>query len=120
MAEVHGKGGSITYSNFTAGVHSWECTYESDVVEVTNFSDAGVKRFIAGGTGWTASAEANWDAANTAIPGSATALVLTAASGKTYTGSAIIKSMNVKVTRDDENRATYQFQGTGALTITLS
>ncbi len=120
MAEVHGKGGSLTYSNLTAGVHSWELNYEADVSEVTDFADAGVKSFIVGGKGWTASAEANWDSANTAAPGDSATLTLTAVSGKTYTGTGIVKSMNVKATKDDVNRATYQFQGTGALTITLA
>ena len=121
MAEVHGKNGSITYSNITAGVHSWELTIESDVVETTDFADAGVKTFILGGKGWSGSCEANWDAANTAVPGNAASdLVLTAASGKTYTGSAIIKTMVVKTTVNDENRATYTFQGTGPLTANLS
>jgi hypothetical protein len=120
VAEAHGKTGSITYSNLTAGVHSWEVTYEADVPEVTDFADAGIKSYIVGGKGWTASAEANWDAANTAVTGDSAALTLTAAAGKTYTGVGIIKSMNVKVTKDDVNRVTYQFQGTGALTITLA
>ncbi len=121
MAEVHGKGGSITYSNLTQGVHSWEITVEADVVETTDFTDVGVKTYILGGKGWSGSCEANWDASNTAVAGdAASALVFTATSGKTYTGSAIIKTMVVKVTANDENRATYTFQGTGALTITLS
>lgn len=121
MAEVHGKGGSITLSGLTAGVHSWELTYEADTVESTDFADAGVKTYVLGGKGWTASCEANWDAANTVAPGdAAAALTLTAAAGKTYAGSAIITGMTVKTTKDDINRATYQFQGTGALTITLA
>ncbi len=121
MAEAHGKDGSITYSGLTAGVHSWEVTYDADVVESTDFGDAGIKTYVVGGKGWSGTLEANWDAANTAASGdAAAALTLTAATSKTYTGSAIIKSMTVKVTKDDINRATYQFQGTGALTITLS
>lgn len=120
MAAVHGKSGSITFTNITAGVKSWKCNYTCDVAETTDFAAAGVKTHLAGGTGWTASAEANWDAANTAIPGNSASLTLTAASGKTYVGTAIITSMDVNVSNDGVNNATYEFQGTGALVITLS
>ena len=113
MAEAHGKSGSITLSGLTAGVHSWEISYDADTVESTDFADAGVKTYVLGGKGWSGSMEANWDAANTAHAGDA------AASGDTYAGSAILTNETVKVTKDDINRVSYKFQGTGALTITL-
>ncbi len=120
MAEAHGKSGSITLSGLTAGVHSWEISYDADTVESTDFADAGVKTYVLGGKGWSGSMEANWDAANTAHAGDAAAsLTLTAASGDTYAGSAILTNETVKVTKDDINRVSYKFQGTGALTITL-
>ena len=116
MAEVHGKDGSITFTNLTAGVKSWSVSYDGDVVEVTDFADAGVKAYIAGGSGWTATATGNHDVGNTAAPGDTADLTLTVTSGKTYTGSAIMTSLTVNAPHDGVVDDTYSFQGTGALT----
>lgn len=115
MAEVHGKGGSITFTNLTAGVKTWSLSYDADVAEVTDFADAGVKAYIAGGSGWTATCTANWDSANTAAPGDSATLTLTVTAGSTYSGTAILTSQVVSVNHDGVAEVTYNFQGTGAL-----
>ncbi len=119
MAEVAGYGGSITYTNLTAGVKSWTVDYVADMLETTDFGDSGKRTYAAGLSGWTATAEVNWDAANTAAPGDSASLTLTADTGDTYVGTALIASMSVGVSVDGLNTATYSFQGSGALTITL-
>lgn len=116
MAEVHGKGGSITFTNLTAGVKTWSLDSGADVAEVTDFADAGVKAFIAGGSGWTASCTANWDAANTAAVGDSATLTLTVTSGTAYSGTAILTGMAIGEAHDGVVEVTYSFQGTGALT----
>jgi len=119
MAEAHGKSGSITFSNLTAGVKEWTWTGDSEAVETTDFSDAGIRTYLVGLRGWRATAVANWDAANTARDGDSASLTLTAASGKTYAGTAIITSMTVSVGITGVNQASYEFQGTGACTVTM-
>ena len=116
MAEVHGKSGSITFTNLTLGVKSWGLSYDGDVAEITDFGDAGVKAYIAGGTGWTATATGNHDVGNTAAPGDSASLTLTVTSGKTYSGTAIMTGLAVAENHDGVVEATYAFQGTGALT----
>jgi hypothetical protein len=128
MAEVHGKAGSITLASLTVGVKSWSLSYTADAPETTDFADAvatgNTRTFIPGLRTWTATVEANWDAANTLAPGDAAAtLTLTAnsaATADTYSGSAICTGLTVGVSYDGVNTATYTFQGTGALTVTLS
>ena len=120
MAEVHGKSGSLTFTNLTAGVKEFTWKGDSEAVEVTDFADAGIKSFIVGKRGWTASAKTNWDAANTARDGDSASLTLTTTSGKTYAGTAILTSVSVGASVDGVETADYEFQGTGACTVTLS
>jgi hypothetical protein len=120
MAEVAGCGGSLTFTNLTAGVKNWTVNYACDVLETTDFADSCKRTYIAGLTGWTATATANWDAANTADAGDSAMLTLTADTGKTYAGTAIITGLDVNVAVDGVNTASYTFQGSGTLTITLS
>lgn len=119
MAEAHGKSGSITFTSLTAGVKEWTWTGDSEAAEVTDFADAGIRAYVVGTRGWKATATANWDAANTARDGDSASLTLTAASGKTYAGTAIITSMTVSVSAAGVNQASYEFQGTGACTVSL-
>lgn len=120
MAEVHGKDASVSYTNVTAGMDSWEVTYTDELVEITDFADAGVAAFILGKTHWEAQMSGNWDAANTAKPGDAAATWTgTADTGDTYAGSAFIRSMTVTAPHDNKITTTYNMQGTGVLTITL-
>ncbi len=119
MAAVHGKNGSVTFTNLTAGVRSWTWNGDAEAVESTSLADAGQRTYVVGLKGWNASVEANWDAANKAREGDSATLTLTAATGDTYVGTAIITSMSVSVGVGGVNTATYQFQGTGACTVTL-
>lgn len=117
MAEVRGCGGSLTYTNLTAGVKQWTLDYQQEVLDVTDFADNCAKAFMAGFTSWTATATANWDAANSAKPGDSASLTLTVTSGKTYSGTAIVTGLSVNTDVNGVVEATYSFQGTGALSI---
>ena len=116
MAEVKGCGGSLSFTNLTAGVKQWSLNWESEVLDITDFDDNCSKAFLGGFTGWTAQATANWDAANTAKPGDSATLTLTVTSGSAYSGTAILTSMGVSQNVNGVVEATYNFQGTGALT----
>lgn len=116
MAEVVGNGGSITFTNLTAGVKNWTLDYTSDVEEITDFADGTAKTFLPTLTSWTATAEANWDSANTAAPGDSASLTLTVDGSNTYSGTAILIGMSVSEPVGGVVTVTYSFQGTGALT----
>lgn len=118
-----------------AGFHSWEITYEGDVVESTDFVDAGVKAFIPGGTGWSGTAERFWQ--NDTNPGAIWGgdvvdtyrwvrffIKYVASPANTdgnrayyYEGLSIVKTAVVKTDRKDAIRQTFTFQGTGALAL---
>lgn len=120
MAEVHGNGGTMSYTGLTAGVKSWSLDYSGDVHDTTDFADAAARTFVAGLTGWTATCELNWDAANTAAPGdSATLTLYVVASTTYYAGTAICTGLSVSTPVDGIAVATYSFQGTGALELTV-
>ena len=119
MAEVAGKGGSITFTNLTVGVKTWTCDLVGDVLEVTDYSDSGHRTFIAGLDGWTASVELNWDAANTVDVGDSATLTLTIVDGTThYAGTALVTGISISSNVDGVVTATISFQGSGACTLT--
>lgn len=120
MAEVHGKSGSITYSNLTAGVKGWTLNYTCDTAETTDLADSGVRTYIAGLTGWTATVEANFDNANTAAPGDSATLTLTVSTGIDYEGTAICTGLRVNTDVGGVDTVTYEFQGTGTLSVDMT
>ena len=119
MAEVAGKGGSITFTNLTAGVKSWTADISGDALETTDYADSGHRTFIAGLDGWTASVELNWDVANTVAVGDSATLTLTIVSATThYSGTALVTGISVSSIVDGLVTATVSFQGSGAITLT--
>lgn len=124
MAHMSGKTGTVSYTNLTAGMKSWTLNYTGDALESTDFADSGKRTYICGLTGGTATVEVVWDPANTAVPcaGIAT-LTLTAdttATADTYAANAIMTGMTVAVDVAGVNTATYTFQLSGLITVTLS
>jgi hypothetical protein len=113
-----------------AGFHSWEITHEGDIPEVTDFSDAGVKAYMAGGTGWTGSGERFWQTDNDVWGGGAVgtprwvrfflkyvAVPSAPDPAYYYEGLSFVKTGTVKTDVADVIRQTFQFQGSGALTL---
>ena len=117
MAEVAGKGGSITCTNLDAGVKAWNLSLVGDALEVTDYSDAGVRTYIVGCTGWSGSCEVNWDAANDGLVHGATitGLIFTVVDGTTYyTGAtAIVTGISVGSAVGDVVSMSVTFQGSG-------
>jgi predicted secreted protein len=122
MAEIHGNGGSWTYTDITASVHSWTLSWDGEVHDITDFADGTARTFIGGLTTWTATLESRLDAANVAEPGDSAELTLwvVAASVPKYVGTAIITNMSVTTPVDGIVTASYSLQGTGTLTPTYS
>jgi len=119
VAKVHGKSGSVTYTNITAATKAWTLNYTCDVDESTDWAAAATgKTFMAGVTSWTATVEAYYDNTNTAAPGDSATLTLIPTTNLKYEGTAIMTSMRVSAAVDGGvDTMTYEFQGTGALTI---
>lgn len=120
MAHIHGKGGDVDSSGSTTGAKNWSITYTGDTVETTDYADAGVKTFIAGQTGWTATFEVVKDGAPPyAMNASATfnfEEIADDGSAK-WSGTCIINSIGVNTPIDGPVAYTYGVQGTGTLTV---
>ena len=120
MAEIHGNGGSITFTNLTAGVKSWTLAWKGEVHDITDFGDGTARTFKGGLTSWTATAECQLDAANTAAPLDSATLTLDVNGTIDYEGTAIITGMNPSVPVDGIVMMSYSFQGTGTLDPTYT
>lgn len=119
MAEVAGKGGSVTFTNLTAGVKSWSLNKVQDFEDKTDYGDSGHKTYLACCDDWTASCELNWDADNSVDTGDSATLTLTIVSGTTYySGPALVASIAVNSVVNGIVSATVNFQGNGELTLT--
>ena len=115
MAEIHGNAGSITFTNITAGVKSWTLTWDAEVHDITDFADSTIRTFKAGLTTWSATAECQLDAANTAEPGASAELTLSVDGTVDYVGTAILTNMSVTTPVDGIVKTSYSFQGSGTL-----
>lgn len=119
MAHANGQNGNVSFTNLTAGTKGWSLDYSADALETTDFADSGKRTYIAGLSGWSGSVDCVWDPANTAVPGDTATLTLTADTGDTYAGTAIMTGLSLSVDVAGVNTVSYSFQGSGTLTITL-
>ncbi len=126
MAQVAGKTGSVyTTTTGTAGsvavvngVKSWTLDYVQDALDSTDFGDSGVRAFIAGLSGWSGSFEGYKDASPIAM-GFRTVMEFRESTNTTqkWTGSGFITGIHPSAATDDVVGISYDFQGTGALTV---
>jgi hypothetical protein len=115
---------SLTYATVVVNaVGSVTLTFSRAPNEVSEIGDANAK-FIAGYQNVTAQVDVFYSEADhanleAAIHGASAAasLVLTLASGDTITGNAFVTSFAVTAAANDVQRASIQFQFTGAITI---
>jgi len=128
MAEIAGYGGDVKMSsNAVPGMDNWTITYTADTHEVTDFADAGVKAYVAGGTGWSGTVSGKYQDTSAAAtlynttykPGvSKTAkFYFSASSAHLATGTIIFTGWDFATGIDGAITATFNFQGTGGLTI---
>lgn len=119
MARVSGKAGAVTVpAGAVAGIRSWTLDYAYDALESTGFDSSGHRAFIPGLDTWSGSFEGSKDAAPLTI-GSEIALELkeTATATQKWTGQAIINAVHAETSVDGLVSYSYDFQGTGPLTI---
>uniref|UniRef100_A0A6M3KZ58 Putative tail protein n=1 Tax=viral metagenome TaxID=1070528 RepID=A0A6M3KZ58_9ZZZZ len=121
MAKLAGKAGAVSYDTGTEilGIKSWTLDYVSDALETTDFVAAGVRSYIVGCSSWSGSFEGYKDGAPPAITGSIyNASFLEAdTAGYCWTGSVLFTGIHPSVSFDGVVSYTWDFQGTGALTI---
>ena len=121
MVKLAGKSGAVSYDTGTEilGIKSWSIDYTTDALETTDFVSDGVRSYIAGCSGWSGSFEGYKDGAPPAITGSIyNASFLEAdTAGYVWTGSVLFTGIHPSVSFDGVVSYTWDFQGTGALTI---
>ena len=125
MAATNGVGGTASWSDYSAGssdvtgnVKSWSLDYTADTLDTTDFTTSGPRSFIGGLTTWSGSFETNLDATDAMpTPGTKTRLTLTASSGRTFVGLALLTGLHPSVSVDGLNGLTVDFQGSSDLTI---
>ena len=112
-------GGTATGVVIVAGMKSWNVDYTSDALETTDFGDAGLKTYIAGLSGWSGSFEGFKDGAPGLTPGTEYVLHLreSATTTQAYTGTALITGLHGAGSVDGIVTLSYDFQGSGTLTV---
>jgi hypothetical protein len=126
MAVTIGTDGSVTLpTGHNAKLHAWAADFAQTPVETTNYGDSGWRTFRGGLKGGSGAAVA-WPFHNevTSTPGFAAisstggSLTLTAATGCTYTGTAIISNIRHDTDIQGNARMTFEFVFTGVITET--
>ncbi|MHA1304739.1 MAG: hypothetical protein ACTSPI_13665 [Candidatus Heimdallarchaeaceae archaeon] len=118
MGVLHGKDGSVTFSNGQTYVKSWTINYVADAPETTNFDDSsGSRTYIPGLKSWSGSFDCLYSTANTAIPGTTGNAIFKTSTGTVgvWSGGIIITSMDITTPRDGLVTQSYSFQGSGVL-----
>jgi len=121
MARLAGTGGNVKYGagpTTVAGIKSWTLDYVYNTAEGTGFDSSGHKEFKPTLDEWSGSFEGSKDGAPISI-GTEVALELeeSATAGQEWTGQAIITAVHSSVTVEGLVTYSYDFQGTGALTV---
>ncbi|KKM73414.1 hypothetical protein LCGC14_1410690 [marine sediment metagenome] len=119
MAKLAGKAGEVDTGSSVTGIKSWTLDYTVDALETTDFSVAGVKSFIVGGSGWSGSFEGFKDGAPQGLAGASISLSLkeSQTASQKWTGTAFITGIHPSTASDGVVSISYDFQGTGALTV---
>ena len=116
---ISGKAGQVEAASEVLGVKSWTLDYVADTLESTDFDDAGIKMYIVGGSGWSGSFEGFKDTTPLPLAGAAVTVKLyeSQTASQFGTGSAFITGIHVNTSHDGIVTYSYDFQGTGALTV---
>ena len=116
---ISGKAGQVDAASEVLGVKSWTLDYTSDPLDVTDFDDAGVKAYVIGGSGWSGSFEGFKDTTPLPLAGAAVTIKLyeSQTANQFWTGSAFVTGIHINTAHDGIVTYSYDFQGTGALTV---
>ena len=123
-SNANGASGDIIYlddiraAKNIAGIKSWSLDYVTDAIESTDFAASGVREYIPGCSSWSGSFEGYKDGAPISI-GSQVGVELaeSATTTQMWLGNVIITGVHPSVSFDGVVSYTYDFQGTGVLTV---
>ncbi len=117
MAHYSGKAGEVDTGASVTGIKSWTLDYVVEMLETTDFADAGIRSYLPGASGWSGSFEGLKDGAPLGIGAEITiTLKETQTATQKWTGTAYITGVHGATSADGLVTYTYDFQGSGALT----
>jgi len=123
-SNANGADGDIIYlddiqaAKTIAGINTWSLDYTSDALETTDFANAGVKAYIVGGSGWSGSFAGYKEGIPLSI-GEIYGIELaeSATTTQMWLGNMIITGVHPSVGHDGIVSYSYDYQGTGNLTV---
>lgn len=123
MAKINGAGGTAKFDTTEIFILSWTLDITGETINVTDSSNLTWEAHIASGfKGWSGTFEGfqMTGTPDPAIGGSEAELILEFASGRDYTGNAIVTSVGttVDVPGTDGVKKSFTFQGTDDVALT--
>ena len=118
MAELSGHLGSVVITDAVVDIKSWTCDYTGEALETTDFGDSGHRTYIAGLNGWAGSFEGSFAQEAMEALGAVAALELYVDASHYVTGAAVITGIHLGTAVDGIVTVSYDFQGSGELTLT--
>ncbi len=126
---IVGTGGSVLVgANKVAEIANWSIDCAADNVDITSFDSEGWKEFLAGLKEWSGSFEGNLKPGDTNgqlaivnawLTGVTVALKLKADATRELSGDALVQ-FGIEMPVDDKGSFSCDFQGTGALSVSLT
>jgi len=123
MARITGNDGNFSLATFNMVANSWSMTVTPNVTDVTGFGDT-YKQAVTGMATFSGSASGFLDSSSSpkievsALEGQAgVVVVLTAASGCTWTGTAIMTNCAVNANKNGDTTVSWDFQFISAVVI---
>jgi len=122
MARLSGVAGSVfigTSTTQVAGIKSWSLDYTKDLLDSTGFDSTGTREFVLGFSDWKGTFEGYKDGTPIALATATITLNLkeSTTTGQNWTGAAYITGIHPSASFDGLVSYSYDFQGSGALTV---
>ena len=120
MAHRAGTAGQVDSPASVTGIRAWNLEYTVEMLDTTDFADAGVASYIPGITRWSGSFEGYKDGTPQALTTGASVTIKlyeTQQANEFWTGQAFITAVRPVTDHDGIVSYSYDFQGTGALTV---
>ena len=115
---IAGKAGYVDTGSTVSGIKAWTIDYTSDSLDATDFASLGVKKYIIGAFGWSGSFEGyKAGIPQTLSTSSSITLKLYEDATTFWSGSAYITGVHGSNSFDGIVSYSYDYQGTGTLTI---
>lgn len=120
---INGASGAVSYNSTEIYITEWEAAVNTTTKDTTDSEDTTWKTKLANGFKEWSGSFSGWVIDGTDTPvvtgdSAAAELVLTAETGVTFTGNAILtgKTINLQINEGDPVRYTMTFEGDGSLT----